>query len=391
MLRKLIFLFLVFLCYSADAQFLRRDVSGMPKISEPKACLDKASGWTFQDNGIWIEGDNKIPTRNSELNNSSNQNAKLGVTNFKSIQMREVIINGVQHVIMIIYSRDGEYEFNLLLENWDKYPTVTYYIFKASKLEEILPDTLTMNVPYAVNLDVFWMGRMVDYDKKRYLSRIANQIQKVKEGALKSPKTAIFAVLPVKENDKKYIRFRIIDVFNKQDIWAPYLLQKNEDKLFLRSYFETSYDKFAHFIRGLHYYPNLISNPKTYDDYLHRGLSFFDRKEYDAAIDDFQKAIEIEPETKNFLIFALLGSCYYRLEDYIQADKYFTRSLYYDPNQEGLSEQWAKSYFNRGMVRLKLKNKDDACSDFDQAAKYNIEEAEIMLQKKCRKWLKHNK
>ncbi len=350
-----------------------------------------ATGWTFQDNGIWIEGENKIPTRNSELNNSRNQNAKLGVTNFKSIQMREVIINGVQHVIMIIYSRDGEYEFNLLLENWDKYPTVTYYIFKASKLEEILPDTLEMNVPYAVNLDVFWMGRMVDYDKKRYLSRIANQIQKVKEGALHSPKTAIFAVLPIKENDQKSIRFRIIDVFNKQDIWAPYLLQKNEDKLFLRSYFETSYEKFAHFIRGLHYYPNLISNPKSYDDYLHRGLSFFDRKEYDDAIDDFQKAIEIEPDTKNFLIFALLGSCYYRLEDYIQADKYFSRSLYYDPNKEDLSEQWARSYFNRGMVRLKLKNKTDACSDFDQAAKYNIKEAEMMLQKKCRKWLKHNK
>jgi len=390
-MRKGLFILIAFLLYNmADAQSISREESNMPVISEVKASLTNAKGWTLQDNGNWVSGNNTIPIRNSEINANSDKYAKLGLQNFETLELREVIIGGVQYVILCVFYSDGNYEFELLKEDWHKYQSMSYYVFEAKMLQEILPDSLELNVPYSVNLNAFLMGEIKDYDKKTYLSIIGNSILKAYGGKISSQKTAIFAVLPVNTGKNTLIRFRLIDVFNKKDIWGPYLKPENEQKLFTRRYFELPFKRFSEFIRGIQYYPNLIADANSYEDFLHRGISRYNREEYSEAIKDFAKAIELEPETENFLIYAYLGSCFFQMENYTDAESRFSTAILLRPTNSSFLDEWAKTYYNRGLARLKRKNKEEACEDFNMAADYGVNEAALMLKRKCSKWLKRN-
>lgn len=69
-----------------------------------------------------------------------------------------------------------------------------------------------------------------------------------------------------------------------------------------------------------------VAYPKSlYSVYISEGMSFYKLEKYDNAIENFKKAIELNPNDP--LPYRMLGLCYYRVENLDEAVKYLSISL----------------------------------------------------------------
>jgi len=94
--------------------------------------------------------------------------------------------------------------------------------------------------------------------------------------------------------------------------------------------------------------------------YNNRGVAYGSKGEYDKAILDCTKAIEIDPRFG--LAYCNRGAAYYEKGEYDQAILDYTKAIEIDP-------RYAKAYNNRG-VAYGAKGKDDcAMLDYDKAIK----------------------
>ncbi|MDO8281352.1 MAG: tetratricopeptide repeat protein [Thermodesulfovibrionia bacterium] len=92
--------------------------------------------------------------------------------------------------------------------------------------------------------------------------------------------------------------------------------------------------------------------------YLNRGVVYWERKEFVKAIDDYSKAIEIDP--RHAKAYSNRGSAYESMDKLDLAVKDFTKAVEVDPGLSGV-------YSNRGNVFMKMKRYDDAVRDYDKA------------------------
>lgn len=100
-------------------------------------------------------------------------------------------------------------------------------------------------------------------------------------------------------------------------------------------------------------------NPGYADIYNKRGLSYYNQEKYDQAIGDYNKAIEIN--SKYVEAFNNRGIVYYQQEQYDQAISNYTKAIEIDPT-------YAKAYHNRGLVYfVHLKDTDRGCADWQKA------------------------
>lgn len=382
---RLTFIVWVVATLSLQAQSLERTTANLPEISEPLTILEKATGWTLQDNGIWISGKNYIPNENADINRTNDPENKLGKHNFEKIELREVIVQGEQYMVMLVYSKGGYFEFETLREGWKSQKDVTYYVFKASKLRQILPDTARPGLTYVVNLDLFCMGTIKAYDKKTYLQKIANHIQR--QAVLRYPSqfTLLLALMPVNSRQGKVIRLRFIEVFNKKSIYQRYFLPEYLPNLLSKFYYEISYADFAQFVRRAPVYEDLIAHPKTFMEFYRRGIAFFNRKNYYAAINDFEQAIKLAPSERIFLVHAYLGNCYFQLRQYQKALQAYNDAVDAKPTDNEFINDWVRAVYNRGLTHYELDDRNQACDDWHRAAVYGLPEAEQMVKKRCKK------
>ncbi|MBI4843108.1 MAG: tetratricopeptide repeat protein [Nitrospirae bacterium] len=92
--------------------------------------------------------------------------------------------------------------------------------------------------------------------------------------------------------------------------------------------------------------------------YLNRGVVYWERKEFDKAIDDYSKAIKIDP--RHAKAYSNRGSAYESMGKLGRALEDFTKAIELSPELAGV-------YSNRGNVLLKMKRYDDAVKDYDRA------------------------
>jgi tetratricopeptide (TPR) repeat protein len=155
--------------------------------------------------------------------------------------------------------------------------------------------------------------------------------------------------------------------------------------------------------------------PTSSRAYTSRGLMKFQLEDYWGAIEDFNKAIEVEPAASvdNYLIvhYALgnskielkdfhgaiqdfnkvielrpyeikalssRGSAKLSLGDYRGAIKDFNTAIGLDPNN-------SFSYYNRGTTRYQLDDKEGACLDWSKAGELGYASAYIMIDQYCNK------
>ena len=104
--------------------------------------------------------------------------------------------------------------------------------------------------------------------------------------------------------------------------------------------------------------------------HIFKGVSYNNKGEYDKAIKEFTKALEINP--KDATIYNVRGVAYYDKGQYDQAISDYNKAIEINP-------KYTDAYINRGITYfVKLENKAKGCADFKKACelgecnKYNI-------------------
>jgi tetratricopeptide (TPR) repeat protein len=91
---------------------------------------------------------------------------------------------------------------------------------------------------------------------------------------------------------------------------------------------------------------------------LNRGASHIRLENYQPALDDYNRALEISP--RNPSIYNYMGLANYKLGNYLDAIANYSNAIDLDPNN-------SSSYYNRGMAYLKNSEKQKACMDFHKS------------------------
>ncbi|MBD2533284.1 tetratricopeptide repeat protein [Nostoc flagelliforme FACHB-838] len=97
-----------------------------------------------------------------------------------------------------------------------------------------------------------------------------------------------------------------------------------------------------------------------------KGVNKYDAGNYEGAIEDFNQAIELDPQ--NALAYNRRGDAYYRLGDYEQAQADSSQAILLNP-------QDANAYFDRGFAFSELNKYKEAIADYTQAIKLNSKDA----------------
>ncbi len=102
-------------------------------------------------------------------------------------------------------------------------------------------------------------------------------------------------------------------------------------------------------------------------DFCDRGLKKARRGNYAAAINDYNRAVQIDPN--NVWAYCQRGLAYYKLTAYKEAFGDYAQALELNP-------RFAEAYYNRGTARRKLGSAQGALQDFDQAIQLNPSNAQ---------------
>ncbi len=386
MLKKItIFGIVIFLfTFAGFIQAQDRNSDNLPVVGAVMSALRKADGWALQDNGVWIKSENKLPNSNADRNKTDDEENALGRHNFKVVELREVMVHGQQYVVMLVESKSGRYKFKKIKQGWNTFHYVSYYVFRAAKLKEILPDSSRVDEVNLINLDLLWSDVIEDFDRDDYLVKISGQIQKVVAQKLTSPRTLLMAAAKMKSGGKAVVRFRLIEVFNQKNIYFKYFVPDNQKSLLDKVYYEVPMETFVSFIKGMPVFEALDKQPKTYLEFFKRGIAQFDRGDYYGALADFDRAIAADPLQKTFLIYAYIGSARFTLGEYDLAEAAYNIGYELKPEDPSMVKDWYRMLYNRGLVRHRLKDSEGACADWQLAQIYGIDDAKRLIEKYCK-------
>ena len=101
---------------------------------------------------------------------------------------------------------------------------------------------------------------------------------------------------------------------------------------------------------------------EDYADYFDRGLAYGKAGKHNQAIEDFNRAIELNPQAA--AAYNNRGLAYYNLGNYEQAIKDCDMALQINPEE-------AEAYYNRGLVHADLDNYTEAIEDYYKAIELN--------------------
>ncbi|MGE0267544.1 MAG: tetratricopeptide repeat protein [Candidatus Omnitrophota bacterium] len=98
--------------------------------------------------------------------------------------------------------------------------------------------------------------------------------------------------------------------------------------------------------------------PRKMRPYIHLGVSYIMKGDYDLALNEFNEALQISRD--DYKIYHNRGIAFEMKGDLEQAEKDYTRSIELNPGS-------AVSYTNRGTVMVKLKRYNTALRDYNKA------------------------
>jgi tetratricopeptide (TPR) repeat protein len=102
-------------------------------------------------------------------------------------------------------------------------------------------------------------------------------------------------------------------------------------------------------------------NYKDANAYCNRGNTYYDLREYKKAIENYTKAIEINPKDVNcYYYYCNRGTAYYDLREYKKAIENYTKAIEINP-------KYANTYYSRGNVYRKIGKYQKAIDDCYQA------------------------
>ena len=103
-------------------------------------------------------------------------------------------------------------------------------------------------------------------------------------------------------------------------------------------------------------------NPEDANAYYNRGTVYVDKGDFDAAIQDFDKAIDLNPEYAE--AYNNRGAAHHKKDDFDAAIQDFNTSI-------GLNPEDAEAYYNRGIAYTRKGKVDRTIQDFNTSIDLN--------------------
>ena len=113
---------------------------------------------------------------------------------------------------------------------------------------------------------------------------------------------------------------------------------------------------------------------QTTEEYNHRGITKAKLKDYEAAIADFTKAIEINPNNEQ--AYYNRGNAKSKLKDYKGAIADFNKAIKINPKD-------FDAYNSRGLAKIFIEQKSSGCLDFSTSKELGNEMANQLIAKFC--------
>jgi outer membrane protein OmpA-like peptidoglycan-associated protein len=128
---------------------------------------------------------------------------------------------------------------------------------------------------------------------------------------------------------------------------------------------------------------------QTAEDYVIKGDKKKTKKDYKGAIEDYTKAIELNPKYAN--AYLVRGWCKDELKDYNGAIQDYTKAIELNnilkqkdnPKTTGIYYFRGQVFLCRGNAKNKLGDRDGACMDWKKASELGEKEAKELINKNC--------
>jgi transitional endoplasmic reticulum ATPase len=111
----------------------------------------------------------------------------------------------------------------------------------------------------------------------------------------------------------------------------------------------------------------ILLNPVFSEAYFNRALSYYQLKNFDKSVADYTKAIELDPH--NPIIYNNRGDAYYRKQDFQSAVKDYDKAISLNPN-------YLKAFYNRGLSYASIEEYEKAIDDFSKVVELKPDFAE---------------
>ncbi len=111
----------------------------------------------------------------------------------------------------------------------------------------------------------------------------------------------------------------------------------------------------------------ILLNPVFSEAYFNRALSYYQLKNFDKSIADYTKSMELDPQ--NPIIYNNRGDAFYRKQDFQSAIKDYDKAISLNPN-------YLKAFYNRGLSYASIEEYEKAVEDFTKVIKLKADFAE---------------
>ncbi len=111
----------------------------------------------------------------------------------------------------------------------------------------------------------------------------------------------------------------------------------------------------------------ILLNPVFSEAYFNRALSYYQLKNFDKAVADYTKSMEFDPQ--NPIIYNNRGDAFYRKQDFQSAVKDYDKAISLNPN-------YLKAFYNRGLSYASIEEYEKAVEDFSKVIEIKADFAE---------------
>jgi tetratricopeptide (TPR) repeat protein len=380
-------------------------------LSPIQSSITTGNGWSLQDNGTWASSPQRIPYTDSRTNTSRQPGIdELGLGNYISIELRKIMIKDEQFNVLIHRYKDGEYEFPYLKKGWVGFESFDFYVFRSQKLAELLPENVPFNVPYIVDLECFATGKVKNYEKLIYKDKnlalkshatgvinsfaqnkirmedvhIIKEVQEMVARRKVNDGNLLMAVYPIRSGGEQVVRFKMIPANRNQNLIRIQTSPDNWYDLFDFQFYEVNYNTYERFIRdSQQYFIDFDAPSDQYTSHYNWGLLRYQIGDYDGAERAFSLALQENPNTTDFMIYALRGNALSKMGYYCDAILDYDRAINLKPTKVADYANWIKNYFNRGVAKYYIGNNTGSCEDWTKAYDLGYGSADEFLYKYC--------
>lgn len=359
-----------------------------PILSE----MNNIKGWALQNNGAWYHNIDRIPMSYENKSKPETPKQELGLDNIIAFELRRVMVGKDQYMAFVHKYHDGDYEFPILEEDWTSFKSFDFYVFKGKKLQEILPDNFEYNTKWGVNLDALARGTVRNYGEDDGIveDEIKKAVLSVEKGEIINNWNLVWGIHAIKNGEDEVFRFQIVKTFRKDYLVDYYTNIETWEMNITRSFWEVRANVFKSFIRDAEEYLVDIDEglveivyDSSYQNYYNWGVVRYQMGNYREAIEYFRKAVSVNPDTDDFMLYAFRGNAFSKRGMYQDAIGDFDKALSLQPKEIMDYSNWVKNYFNRGVSKYYLNDLNGACKDWNKALELGFGQAHDYVLEYC--------